>query len=310
MLRLVTTTLLLLLCTLAANGSLSRRPHSFDDNVIATIPSIEPRSENRLLNNTVPLHYNLVLTSLIHDQDTTFTGSINIRFRLLEPTSMVRLNSYLLTITSCELFDSTGANLEVVNFVNRDRFLDVNVFLLLAPNQDYVLQIAFTGTNRAPSEGFHSSYYTINGVTRYLASTQFQSVFAREAFPCFDEPYYRVPIRITIRHHPSYNALSNAEIESTGNGVTVFKETWQLPSYLIAFVVSDFECTVKLGKQRICAQPNRMDEVGLAVEASDKILKWMETTFDEDYEHEKLDHIAIPTFQFGGMENWGLVVYQ
>lgn len=53
-----------------------------------------------------------------------------------------------------------------------------------------------------------------------------------------------------------------------------------------------------------------MNEVGLAVEASDKILTWMETTFDEDYEHEKLDHIAIPTFQFGGMENWGLVVYQ
>lgn len=89
-------------------------------------------------------------------------------------------------------------------------------------------------------------------------------------------------------------------MESISSGVTVFKETWQLPSYLIAFVVSDFQCTAKTGKQRICAPPNRMDEVGQAVEASDKILTWMEQTFDEPYEHEKLDHIAIPTFQVRG----------
>lgn len=312
MLRLFTT--IVLLCTLFAVPvlSLTKRPHlhSFEgSNVIRTIPSIEPRSANRLLNTTEPLHYNLELTSLIHVQDTTFTGRIDIRFRVLEPTTLVRLNSYLLDITSCTLSNANSANI-AVSCGTMNRFLDVVSAEQLQQNQEYVLQVSFTGTNRAPSNGFHSSYYTIDGVRRYLASTQFQSVFASEAFPCFDEPFYRVPIRITIRHHPSYNALSNAEIESSQNGVTVFRETWQLPSYLIAFVVSDFECTEKLGKQRICAQPNRMNEVGLAVEASDKILTWMETTFDEDYEHEKLDHIAIPTFQFGGMENWGLVVYQ
>lgn len=303
------------LCTLSAVPVLSftKRPHlhSFEDsNVIRTIPSLEPRSANRLLNTTEPLHYNLELTSLIHVQDTTFTGRIDIRFRVLEPTALVRLNSNLLDITSCTLSNANSANIAVNCGTTTDRFLDVTAAEQLQQNQEYILQVSFTGTNRAPSNGFHSSYYTINGERRYLASTQFQSVFASEAFPCFDEPFYRVPIRITIRHHPSYNALSNAEIESSQNGVTVFRETWQLPSYLIAFVVSDFECTEKTGKQRICAQPNRMDEVGLAVEASDKILKWMETTFDEDYEQEKLDHIAIPTFEFGGMENWGLVVYQ
>lgn len=69
-------------------------------------------------------------------------------------------------------------------------------------------------------------------------------------------------------------------------------------------------CSAKIGVQRICAQPNRFDEIDLAREASDLILRWMETYFDEPFDKDKLDHIAIPDFDFGGMENWGLIVYQ
>lgn len=308
MLRLVGI-LAFLVCALSPGVLSSHRPHFYSQGQ-DVFTTVQPRSENRLLNNTEPLHYSLELTTNIHNQVTLFSGTVNIRFRALEPINRVRVNSYLLTITSCTLYDASNAIIAGATCTTVDRFLDVTVATGLTSQAIYTLQVSYTGTHRAPSEGFHSSYYSVNGQTRYLASTQFQSVFAREAFPCFDEPFYRVPIKLTIRHDPSFHALGNAEIESTWAGVTVFKETWQLPSYLIAFVVSDFECTEKKGKQRICAQPNRMGEVGLAVEATDKILSWMETTFDEAYEAEKLDHIAIPTFQFGGMENWGLVVYQ
>lgn len=299
---------LLFFAALTTTVFASYRPHFFDQN--PSVFNVQPRSVNRLLNTTEPLHYALELTTNIHRQDLTFNGVVRIQFRPREVTNNVRINSYLLTINSCSLFNANNVAIPLNAYSSIDRFLDIFSAAPLEANAIYTLQVSYAGSHRTPSEGFHSSYYVMNGANRYLASTQFQSVFAREAFPCFDEPYYRVPIKLTIRHDPSYNALANAEVESTVAGVTVFKETWQLPSYLIAFVVSDFQCTAKTGKQRICAQPNRMDEVGLAVEASDKILKWMEATFDEEYEQEKLDHIAIPTFQFGGMENWGLVVYQ
>lgn len=292
---------LLLLCSLTLSFA-HYRPHSFanlriyqDDS-----PNVQPRSDNRLLNTTEPLHYRLDLTTNIHNRETVFSGIAQIRFRTLESLSRVRINAYRLTIQNCNLFTGNEEYIAGATCTTVDRFLDVAAPTPLAANQEFILQVIYEGQHRTPSEGFHSSYYNVNGQTRYLASTQFQSVFAREAFPCFDEPYYRVPISLRIQHDPSYNALSNAEVESISSGVTVFKETWQLPSYLIAFVVSDFQCTAKTGKQRICAPPNRMDEVGLAVEASDKILAWMEQTFDEPYEHEKLDHIAIPTFQVSG----------
>lgn len=300
-----------LFCVFSVPGVLSyTRPQFYTDHA-DVLKTIQPRSANRLLNNTEPLHYGLELTTNIQNQQTVFNGIINIRFRPLEQITRIRVNSFRLTIITCTLYNRESG---VVPLTSRcvavDRFLEAVAQSPLEANQEYTLQVTYTGLHRSPSEGFHYSYYTVNGQNRYLASTQFQSVFAREAFPCFDEPYYRVPIKLTIRHDPTLNALANAEIESTMAGVTVFKETWQMPSYLIAFVVSDFQCTTKFGKQRICAQPNRMNEVSLAMGASDKILAWMEATFDEEYEHEKLDHIAIPTFQFGGMENWGLVVYQ
>lgn len=280
------------------------------DRVFSETPSVQPRSDNRLLNNSLPLHYRLDLSTNIHSENFVFSGTAQIRFRVLEATTHVRLNSHLLTITSCTLFDTAQVQIPGVSCSNQNRFLEVAIPSPLPQNGEFILQVIYTGEHRAQSEGFHSSFYNYNGQTRYLASTQFQSVFAREAFPCFDEPSFRVPIAIRISHDPSYNALSNAEVESSVNGVTVFRETWGMPSYLVAFVVSDFLCTEKRGRQRICAPPNRMDEVALAVEASDLILLWMEKAFDEDYGHEKLDHVAIPTFEFGGMENWGLIVYQ
>ena len=40
--------------------------------------------------------------------------------------------------------------------------------------------------------GFYISEYDVNGITHYLAATQMQGPHARKAFPCFDEPAFKV----------------------------------------------------------------------------------------------------------------------
>lgn len=81
---------------------------------------------------------------------------------------------------------------------------------------------------------------------RYLATTQFEATNARSAFPCFDEPAFKAVFRITVVHDVSRKALSNMPLESRdsrhdGLVESHFSPSVPMPTYLVAFIVCDFE---------------------------------------------------------------------
>src|SRR5205807_2283244 len=76
--------------------------------------------------------------------------------------------------------------------------------------------------------------------------TQFESVDARRAFPCFDQPNFKTPWRLTLHVRREHRALANTpQISDTpeagGMKRVVFAPTKALPSYLVAFAVGPFE---------------------------------------------------------------------
>ena len=86
----------------------------------------------------------------------------------------------------------------------------------------------------------------------WYAMTQFEAISARRAFPCFDEPGFKVPWRLTLRVPRDLVALSNTPIESESVGddglkTVRFGETRPLPSYLVAFAIGPWEF-VDLGR--------------------------------------------------------------
>ncbi len=151
--------------------------------------------------------------------------------------------------------------------------------------------------------------------------TQFESTDARSAFPCFDEPSYKVPWQLTLSIPQDDDAVSNTPVDqqesNSGEKIIHFRQTKPLPSYLVAFAVGKFDFVPAgfAGKNRapvrIVTPKGHANEAKYAAEVTATILTRLEDYFGIPFPYEKSDQVALPvTFGFGAMENAGMVTYE
>jgi len=193
----------------------------------------------------------------------------------------------------------------------------INPTTALTVGQSVIIEITYTATLRSDNAGFYrSSYVTADGSTKWLATTQFESTDARHAFPCYDEPATRSSFSIAIEHGAVYTAISNMPEQSrvavAGDEtrvLTTFETIPNVQTYLLAFVVSDFEYIENANvrtPQRVFGKPASIQngEGEFALAAGVKLLEGFEQYFGFDYALPKMDQIGIPDFAAGAMENW------
>ncbi|XP_036454683.1 endoplasmic reticulum aminopeptidase 2 isoform X2 [Colossoma macropomum] len=281
-----------------------------------------PWSKLRLPNYIIPIHYHL----LIHPNLTTlrFNGSVKIEIDVKNNTNWVVLHSKNLEITAATVLDESEAHLfdKALPVLEYPPHEQIAIFSpkILTSGEKYFLYLEFSAALSDGFFGFYkSSYKTTEGETRVLASTHFEPTSARLAFPCFDEPIFKANYSVRIRRGPSHIALSNMPIEHTvelDNGLFEdrFEASVQMSTYLVAFIVCDFKSvsrrTVTGIDVSIYAVPHKWHQTHYALEAAVKLLEFYETYFNIYYPLPKLDLIAIPDFQSGAMENWGLTTYR
>lgn len=51
-----------------------------------------------------------------------------------------------------------------------------------------------------------------NHCRRIIAATQFETVFARSAFPCFDEPSFKARFKLSINRPKTWMTLFNSQL--------------------------------------------------------------------------------------------------
>ena len=181
-----------------------------------------------------------------------------------------------------------------------------------APAGTTQIVVAFTGeVDRVRSRGL---YAVPEG--DWYAYTFFEPVDARRAFPCFDEPWAKIPWKLTLRVPPGLKAFANAPVESelTTQAETrfTFQETRPLPTYLVAFVVGPFD-VVEGGTGgaarvpvRFIVPKGRGPETAYAARVTGRILDLLEEATGVPYPYEKCDVAVVPRF-WGTMEHAGIV---
>lgn len=269
--------------------------------------------ELRLPEVAKPLRYDVELALDPSRED--FSGTIAIELEVLAPTTALWLDADEITVERAT-FEVGGERIPARPISTKQDFLGLVPARALAPGRA-TLRIAYQGKMH---RGDGTGIYTMqdNGLT--YAVTQFEATDAREAFPCFDEPSYKVPWKLAIRAPQGLVALANTPVESEtvepgGTKLVRFAETKPLPSYLVAFAVGPFDI-VDAGKTRtgapirIVVPRGRANDAAYPVEVTGQLLAVLEDYFGTPYPFEKLDMIAVPVFNAGAMENPGLITYR
>nr|ADI48181.1 membrane alanyl aminopeptidase 1 [Chrysomela tremula] len=273
------------------------------------------------INLTVP-------SSAFTPTDNAYSGIVNITFSVVDNSSSIielHVDREYLQVQSV-VFGNGEQNIDVSQNISFNDDTDImtigNQSIVVGKN--YTLEITFGGLlSTTDMNGFYKSSYTdVNGTTKYLATTQFQPTSARRAFPCFDEPALKAKFDINIKLPTGMLALSNtlrnsSTIVTTELQEVQFERTPTMSTYLIAFVISDFDCTnaptmVDNVPHQVCSRQEASSSRSWAEEIGPKVLASLNNYTQIGYGESmgKLDQIAIPDFSAGAMENWGLVTYR
>ncbi|XP_003826767.2 aminopeptidase Q [Pan paniscus] len=319
------------------------KPSSARELAVTTTPSNwrppGPWDQLRLPPWLVPLHYDLELWPQLRPDELPagslpFTGRVNITVRCTVATSRLLLHSLFQDCERAEVRGplSPGTGNATVGRVPVDDVwfaLDTEYMVLelsepLKPGSSYELQLSFSGlVNEDLREGLFLNVYTDQGERRALLASQLEPTFARYVFPCFDEPALKATFNITMIHHPSYVALSNmpklgqSEKEDVNGSkwtVTTFSTTPHMPTYLVAFVICDYDHVnrTERGKEiRIWARKDAIanGSADFALNITGPIFSFLEDLFNISYSLPKTDIIALPSFDNHAMENWGLMIF-
>lgn len=265
---------------------------------------------SRLIDQFIPTHYQLTLD--LDRKNRMFTGTVSINGTAPLSSGQILLHSKDLTITSATL-DGKEAS---VSHGENDELTIIHPDI---KEGRHIVVISFNGRITDAMHGLYPCYYEHEGVKKELLATQFESHHAREVFPCVDEPEAKATFEVILTTEPDIIVLGNMPVKEQRNEdgklATYFETTPKMSTYLLAWVTGELQRKTAVTKSGVevnvwatPAQPSA--SLDFPLDYAVRSIDFFDNYFDEPYPLPKSDHVALPDFSAGAMENWGLITYR
>jgi len=265
----------------------------------------------RLPSNVLPSHYTLSLTPDL--KAATFAGEETIDLELAAPSNTITLNAAEISFDAVAI-SCAGKTIPATVAVDEKNEQATFTFAEAIPAGKATLSVRYRGILNNQLRGFYLS----KTEKRNYAVTQFESTDARRAYPSFDEPALKATYDLALTIDATDTAIANTEIiadnpATPGKHTLRFATTPKMSTYLVAFLVGDFECSKGSADGvaiRVCATPDKVAYTHYGVGLTEEILHYYNNYFGLPYPIHKLDLIALPDFEAGAMENLGAITYR
>ncbi|XP_052756052.1 glutamyl aminopeptidase-like isoform X2 [Galleria mellonella] len=267
-----------------------------------------------------PVHYKLLLNPDFNAG--IFKGNVKINVVNKEEKHYINLHINFLKVASVKVYND-GMEIPILKYIE---LIDLEQLLILFDSNltsgNYQIDIDFSGSLTRNIVGLYSSRLKDS---RIMVASKFQPTYARQAFPCFDEPDFKALYDITLAKPESYVALSNmneiSKIQDKENKVELvtFATSVPMSTYLACFVVCDFDFKEteinsngigKNFKLRSFAQRGQIHEIEFAQDIGKRATEFYIKYYEVPFPLPKLDMIAIPDYVSGATEHWGLITYR
>lgn len=179
------------------------------------------------------------------------------------------------------------------------------------------LTITYTAPLTDTMMGIYPSYYEVQGEKKQIVGTQFETTFARQAFPSIDEPEAKATFDLALKfdEQPGETVLANMPEIREADGVHYFATTVRMSTYLVAFAFGDLQSKTTRTTSGVevgvfATKAHKANELDFALDIAKRSIEFYEDFYQTPYPLPHSWQLALPDFSAGAMENWGLVTYR
>ncbi|XP_011250719.2 aminopeptidase N [Camponotus floridanus] len=293
----------------------------------------------RLPKHIIPYHYNIqMLWPDDQPEITNFLGECRVYIKINHPIRRISLHAQKPQINITSAFLKKNANMieKEIQYIpqNETKYNDKSHILNFyfaeeIPNGDYTFVMMFISFLNNDNESiFKLSSLNSTGSDIWLYATHFQTIGARQIFPCWDEPELKATFNISIRYRKEYIILwnMNYETETDFNNITMqwmhINIPFKISTYHVAFcLLKDkwFTFTISLQYNLDGASINSSKRIVWSRDSSQisfaqNVIGQISRSFKNDFENwEKISitqHVFMPGLRHNAIEKLGLVLYR